>query len=177
MTRRVVITGMGTINSLSSDLKSFWHGLCAGRSGIGTIEQFDTSAFKVHFGGEVKDFKPEDYLDTKTARRLDRFAQLLHRDVEPVLLDHEQFHAGRVAGLDHGVGIRQRQGHRLFNDDVLAVLGQVNDMLGMTAALGKNDEYIAIYRFSHFIHVCEYGNIELIANGLSFFKNNIANSD
>src|SRR5262249_13542823 len=75
MTRRVVITGMGTVNSLASDLKAFWHGLCAGRSGVGRIEQFDTSAFKVRFGGEVKDFKPEDYLDAKVARRLDRFAQ------------------------------------------------------------------------------------------------------
>src|SRR5262249_3356051 len=53
----------------------FWHGLCAGRSGIGLIEQFDTSAFKVKFGGEVKNFKPETFLDARTARRLDRFAQ------------------------------------------------------------------------------------------------------
>ena len=58
MTRRVVITGMGTVNSLCSDIPGFWAGLCAGRSGIGIIEQFDTTAFKVHFGGEVKDFKP-----------------------------------------------------------------------------------------------------------------------
>jgi 3-oxoacyl-[acyl-carrier-protein] synthase II len=75
MTRRVVITGMGTINSLSADLSGYWHGLLAGRSGIGRIEQFDTSAFKVHIGGEVKDFKPETYLDHRTARHLDRFAQ------------------------------------------------------------------------------------------------------
>lgn len=75
MTRRVVITGMGTVNSLSSDLGGYWHGLCAGRSGVGLIEQFDTSAFKVKIGGEVKDFKPEDHLDSKAARRLDRFAQ------------------------------------------------------------------------------------------------------
>jgi 3-oxoacyl-[acyl-carrier-protein] synthase II len=75
MTRRVVITGMGTVNSLSADVKGFWPALCAGRSGIGKIEQFDTSAFKVHFGGEVKNFKPEAYLEPKLARRLDRFAQ------------------------------------------------------------------------------------------------------
>lgn len=75
MTRRVVITGMGTVNSLSSDLKAYWHSLCAGRSGIAKIEQFDTSAFRVHFGGEVKNFKPEDHIDPKAVRRLDRFAQ------------------------------------------------------------------------------------------------------
>src|SRR5262249_39769296 len=45
------------------------------RSGIGTIEQFDTSAFKVHFGGEVKNFTPETYLDARDARRVDRFTQ------------------------------------------------------------------------------------------------------
>jgi 3-oxoacyl-[acyl-carrier-protein] synthase II len=73
--RRVVITGMGTVNSLCSDVPAFWRALCAGRSGIGRIEQFDTTAFKVHFGGEVKDFHPEAVLEPRAARRLDRFAQ------------------------------------------------------------------------------------------------------
>ncbi len=75
MTRRVVITGLGTVNSLCNDVPGFWRGLLAGKSGVGSIEQFDTSAFKVHFGGEVKDFHPETVMDSKTARRLDRFAQ------------------------------------------------------------------------------------------------------
>jgi 3-oxoacyl-[acyl-carrier-protein] synthase II len=75
MTRRVVITGLGTVNSLCSDVPGLWAGLCAGRSGIGNIELFDTTGFKVHFGGDVKDFKPDAVLDPKTARRLDRFAQ------------------------------------------------------------------------------------------------------
>src|SRR5476651_2674309 len=75
MTRCVVITGLGTVNPLASDVKSTWQGLLAGRSGIGPLEQFDTSAFKVRFGGEVKNWDPEKYLDSKTARRLDRYAQ------------------------------------------------------------------------------------------------------
>src|SRR5262245_16074599 len=73
--RRVVITGMGTVNPLSTDLKSYWHGLLAGRSGIAPIEQIDTSAFKVKIGGEVKNWAPETWLDSKTARRVDRFTQ------------------------------------------------------------------------------------------------------
>jgi 3-oxoacyl-[acyl-carrier-protein] synthase II len=73
--RRVVITGMGTVNSLSSEVCRFWRALCNGQSGVGPIAQFDTTQFKVHFGGEVKDWNPDLYLDTKTARRLDRFAQ------------------------------------------------------------------------------------------------------
>jgi 3-oxoacyl-[acyl-carrier-protein] synthase II len=73
--RRVVITGMGTVNSLGSEVPEFWRALCAGKSGISQIELFDTSDFKVHFGGEVKNFNPETVIDAKTARRLDRFAQ------------------------------------------------------------------------------------------------------
>jgi 3-oxoacyl-[acyl-carrier-protein] synthase II len=73
--RRVVITGMGTVNPLGSEVPEFWRALCAGKSGIGQIELFDTSDFKVHFGGQVKNFNPEAALDAKTARRLDRFAQ------------------------------------------------------------------------------------------------------
>jgi 3-oxoacyl-[acyl-carrier-protein] synthase II len=75
MTRRVVITGMGTLNPLANDLEGFWKALCAGKSGVGPIEQFDTSAFKVHFGGEVKNFHPETVLDAKSIRHLDRFSQ------------------------------------------------------------------------------------------------------
>ena len=75
MTRRVVITGLGTVNSLSNDIPTFWDYLCAGRSGVSLIEQFDTSAFKVHFGVEVKNFIPENHLEGKVAKRLDRFSQ------------------------------------------------------------------------------------------------------
>jgi 3-oxoacyl-[acyl-carrier-protein] synthase II len=75
MTRRVVITGMGTVNPLASDVAGTWKALCDGRSGIAPITLFDTSAFKVHIGGEVKDFQPERYIEPKAARRQDRFAQ------------------------------------------------------------------------------------------------------
>lgn len=71
--RRVVLTGLGTVNPLSHNVSDYWQGLLAGRSGIGPIRQFDTSAYKVHFGGEVKDFAPEKYIEPKLARRLDRF--------------------------------------------------------------------------------------------------------
>jgi 3-oxoacyl-[acyl-carrier-protein] synthase II len=75
MTRRVVITGMGTVNPLSQDVPGYWAALCAGRSGVRLIEQIDTTAFKVKIGGEVKEYNPEATIDAKTARRLDRFAQ------------------------------------------------------------------------------------------------------
>ena len=78
MTRRVVITGLGTVSPLGTDTKTYWEGLLAGKSGISTIEQLDTSAFKVHFGGEVK-WHAETHFDSKSARRLDRASRALLR--------------------------------------------------------------------------------------------------
>ncbi len=75
MTRRVVVTGMSVVTALGSDLPEFWERLCAGKSGVSRLERFDCSDFKVNFGGEIKDFKPEDHFDGKEARRLDRFSQ------------------------------------------------------------------------------------------------------
>src|SRR5215213_4404874 len=75
MPRRVVITGLGVVTALGSTLDRYWSNLCEGKSGVGPVTLFDTSAFKVHFGGQVHDFHPEALFGTKDARRLDRFAQ------------------------------------------------------------------------------------------------------
>lgn len=75
MKRRVAITGMGTINPVGLSVSAYWENLVAGRHGIATIKQFDTSTFKVHFGGEVPDYDPEKFLESNLPRRLDRFAQ------------------------------------------------------------------------------------------------------
>lgn len=73
--RRVVITGMGVVTSLGESLNSFWDALCAGRSGVGPLTLFDTTEFKVHFGGQVRDWDPVARFGAKEARHLDRFAQ------------------------------------------------------------------------------------------------------
>src|SRR4051794_37209429 len=75
MTRRVVVTGLGTVNPLSSDVSRYWEALCAGKSGVGLIELFDTANHSVKFAGEVKGFDPKTVLEHKTARHLDRFSQ------------------------------------------------------------------------------------------------------
>ena len=73
--RRVVITGMGLVTALGDSLESFWSALCAGRSGIGPLTLFDTTDFKVHFGGQVHGWDPVARFGVKEARHLDRFAQ------------------------------------------------------------------------------------------------------
>jgi 3-oxoacyl-[acyl-carrier-protein] synthase II len=73
--RRVVVTGMGMLSPLGTDVPSSWQGILAGRSGIGLIEHTDLSAFTTRFGGSVKGFNVEEYLAPKEARRLDLFIQ------------------------------------------------------------------------------------------------------
>lgn len=71
----VVITGIGTISPVGLDINSSWKQLIAGQSGIDFISAFDTTGFETTFAGEVKGFDPENYMDRKDARRMDRFAQ------------------------------------------------------------------------------------------------------
>jgi 3-oxoacyl-[acyl-carrier-protein] synthase II len=73
--RRVVITGMGVVTSLGDSLDRFWSALCAGQSGVVPLTLFDTSEFKVRFGGQVLDWDPAARFGVKEARHLDRFAQ------------------------------------------------------------------------------------------------------
>jgi len=73
--RRVVITGMGALTPIGIGLKEYWEGLVEGRNGVDLITHFDTAKFDTKFAAEVKNFKPEDYLDKKAIRRLDPFAQ------------------------------------------------------------------------------------------------------
>lgn len=75
MSRRVVVTGLGTINPVAHSVKEYWQKLCAGESGIALTAQFDTSGHKAKISGEVKNFDPEKFLDKRVANRMDRFAQ------------------------------------------------------------------------------------------------------
>src|SRR6185295_19220425 len=75
--RRVVITGLGALTPLGTDVESTWDALVAGRSGAAEITQFDSSDYAVHFACEVKGFDPTEYIERKQARRMDRFAHLI----------------------------------------------------------------------------------------------------
>src|SRR5688572_7312289 len=75
MKRRVVVTGLGAVTGLGSNVEEIWRRVCAGESAIGLLKHFDTTGFKVHFGGEVWNWNTDAYLNSKEAKRIDRFAQ------------------------------------------------------------------------------------------------------
>ena len=73
--RRVVVTGMGMLTALGNDVASSWDGLVAGRSGIRTIESFDSSRLNVRIAAQVQEFDSSNVLDRKDQRRTDRYIQ------------------------------------------------------------------------------------------------------
>jgi 3-oxoacyl-[acyl-carrier-protein] synthase II len=75
MKRRVVITGLGVVTSLSCKVDDLWSRVLAGESGIHPIRLFDVSDYKVTIGGDIYDWNPLDYIDPKELKRLDRFTQ------------------------------------------------------------------------------------------------------
>ena len=75
MKRRVVVTGMGAVTSLSRQVEDLWKRILRGESGIHEIRLFDTTGHKVRFGGDVYDWSTGDYISAKEAKRIDRFTQ------------------------------------------------------------------------------------------------------
>ena len=74
--RRVVVTGLGTINPLGNNVEDTWENLVNGVSGIDSITSFDTSNLPVTFAGEVKNFDANEYMGKQNARKLDRSGHL-----------------------------------------------------------------------------------------------------
>lgn len=112
MSRRVVVTGMGSITPIGNDVDSFWNGLKEKKVGFGEITQFDTTEYKAKIAGEVKNFDPKDYMDVKAAKRMERFAQFAVAATKEALLmsgiDMEKEDPYRV-GVSVGSGIGSLQ--------------------------------------------------------------------
>ncbi len=72
---RVVVTGIGALTPVGNTARETWENIKAGKSGAGPITHFDTTRFKTHFACEVKNFNPLDYMDRKTAKNMDLYAQ------------------------------------------------------------------------------------------------------
>jgi len=74
--RRVVVTGIGALTPLGNNIDEYWNGLINGVSGADMITNFDASKFKTRFACEIKGFDPTNFMNSKEARKLDRFAQI-----------------------------------------------------------------------------------------------------
>lgn len=73
--RRVVVTGIGAITPIGTGVEGLWQGLSARKSVVGPVTRFDPSPFRSRIAAEVPDFRPQDFLDAKRSKRLDRFGQ------------------------------------------------------------------------------------------------------
>lgn len=106
--RRVVITGIGTINPLGHNVAEYWEALAAGVSGVDSIKSFDCSNTKTKIAAEIKDYRSEDYFERKEARKLDAFTQyaLISADeaIKDARLEECELDKKRV-GVIWGAGI------------------------------------------------------------------------
>ena len=106
--RRVVVTGLGMLSPLAQSVDATWRKVLAGESGIGEITHFDSSNYSTRFAGQVNDFDPQEYIDKKDAKKMDRFIQLGIAAGKQALADSglkiDATNAGRV-GVAIGSGI------------------------------------------------------------------------
>ena len=112
MKTRVVVTGLGVVTPIGNDVDSFWNGIKNKEVGIGPLTCVDTADFKCKLAAEVKDFDPKAYMDSKTARRMERFSQFAVAAASQALaqsgLNMEQEDPFRV-GVSIGSGIGSLQ--------------------------------------------------------------------
>ena len=111
--RRVVITGLGCVTALAESADELFAALCEGKSGVSTIEFFDTSTFPVKFGGEIRNFDVTKYVDQRESKRMDRFSRFAMaaaaQAIEDSALDfskQDPYRAGAIVGTGIG-GIKE----------------------------------------------------------------------
>jgi len=116
MTRRVAVTGLGMVTPLGTGVEKNWQAACSGTSGIGPITRFDPADFSSQIAGEVKDFRPEDFLEKQQIRRFDLFI-------------HYAMASTRMAMEDSGLKIDAKNAHRIgcVTGSGLGGLGMLED--------------------------------------------------
>ena len=85
--RRVVVTGLGAITPIGNNVDAMWEGVKAGKCGIAPITRYDATGRKVTLAAEVKDFKPEEIIDSKELRKMDRFTQFAYVAANEAIAD------------------------------------------------------------------------------------------
>ena len=124
MKKRVVITGLGLLTPVGIGVEQTWESLCAGKSGVAEITRFDTTDFQTKIAAEVKDFKPEDFMPKKDAKRVEPFiayalaaTRMAIEDSGLVIDSANEARVGAITGC--GLG-----GLRFMEDTVLRVSNQ-----------------------------------------------------
>lgn len=118
-TKRVVVTGLGALTPIGSNVSAYWDGLVSGKSGGAPITYFDASKFKTQFACELKGYDPNDHFDRKEVRKMDKFTQYAIVASDEAILDaglnHDTLDKTRV-GVIWGAGIG---GLETFQNEVL----------------------------------------------------------
>ncbi|MGE0454523.1 MAG: beta-ketoacyl synthase [Vicinamibacteria bacterium] len=141
MTRRVVVTGIGLVTSIGSEVDSFWSALLAGRSGIRPVGSFDTKDYNVHIGGEVVDFSPEGVVSRLDLRQVGRAAQFAIvaacRALADAGIDWRRLDPAR-AGVSMGTTSGEPREVETFTDAYLAGdLGKIGSELALRYPCGS----------------------------------------
>jgi 3-oxoacyl-[acyl-carrier-protein] synthase II len=136
--RRVAITGIGAITPVGTGRAAFWEGIRAQRSAVRSLTRFDPSIFRSHNAAEVDDFHPDDHIEAKRARRLDRFGQF-------------SVAAARMALADSGIRLEHEDRERIgaMMGTALGGVGYAEEQLGrfLTAGLRAVDATLALAVF------------------------------
>lgn len=149
MQDRIVITGMGTVNPLGLNAQESWSNVIAGKSGVGPITVFNSheANLQVHIAAEVKNFKPEDFMDAREARRRDRFEQFAAAAAKEAIehsgLQVTEANAGRIGviissaigglhSLQEAILTNHKEGPRKVSPFLIPML-MANGGAGMTA--------------------------------------------
>ena len=117
--RRVVVTGLGAVTPVGNNVQAFWESVKTGKVGIGEITRFDTADFKVKLAAEVKDFNAKDYMDFKSAKRMELFSQYAVAAAKEAMAD---------AGIEMG------------KEDPFRVGVSVGSGIGSLQALERNEK-------------------------------------
>lgn len=149
--RRVVVTGLGVVTPLGCETREVWEAVCAGRSGISTVQRFDCRDFKVRFGGEIRQFDPLHWLqmDSRELRRIDRFSQFAmvaaHQAIAQAAIDFtrgDPFRFGVLIGSGiGGLDEIEEQHSRLFDRGPERISAFMIPKLIINAASGNISVY------------------------------------
>ena len=120
---RVVVTGLGAVTPIGLGIEEFWKGLTVGKNGVSRITRFDPSDFSSQMAAEVRNFRPEDWIDRKSAERMDRFAHFGYaaaamaiQDAGLNRVDFDRDRAGVIIGSGIGGSETIEKGHALLRE-------------------------------------------------------------